>query len=127
MQSDQIRLRGDRALVIADTRRLDEYLPGLAVFAYNERQISDLEAKIAKLWEQMRGDIPLTELSRLGMLGRQNEIDGLVGDLARTRMSLDCGGSGDLSSGADAFSDSAAPSERARAYELSRRQGRDVG
>src|ERR1700728_295364 len=59
MQSDQIRLRGDRALVIADAKRLDEYLPGLAVFAYNEKQISDLEAKIAQLWEQMRSDIPL--------------------------------------------------------------------
>src|SRR5580658_6732807 len=88
MQSDQIRLRGDRALIIADAKRLDEYLPGLAVFAYNEKQISDIEAKVAKLWEQMRGDIPLTESSRLGMLGRQSGIDGLVGELARTRMSL---------------------------------------
>jgi hypothetical protein len=88
MQSDQIRLRGDRAQIIADAKRLDEYLPGLAVFAYNEKQISDIEAKIAKLWEQMRGDIPLTESSRLGMLGRQSGIDALVGDLARTRMSL---------------------------------------
>jgi len=88
MQSDQIRLRGDRALIVADAKRLDEYLPGLAIFAYNEKQISDIEAKIAKLWEQMRGDIPLTESSRLSMLGRQGEIDGLVGDLARTRMRL---------------------------------------
>jgi hypothetical protein len=88
MQSDQIRLRGDRALIIADAKRLDEYLPGLAVFAYNEKQISDIEAKVAKLWENMRGDIPLTESSRLGMLGRQRGIDGLVGELARTRMSL---------------------------------------
>jgi hypothetical protein len=88
MQSDQIRLRGDRALIIADAKRLDEYLPGLAVFAYNEKQISDIEAKIARLWEQMRGDIPLTESSRLGMLGRQSGIDSLVGDLARTRMRL---------------------------------------
>ena len=88
MQSDQIRLRGNRALIIADAKRLDEYLQGLAVFAYNEKQISDIEASIAKLWEQMRGDIPLTESSRMGMLGRQIGIDGLVGDLARTRMSL---------------------------------------
>ena len=88
LQSDQIRLRGDRALIIADAKRVDEYLPGLAVFAYNEKRISDLEAKIVKLWEQMRGDIPLTESSRLGMLGRQSAIDSLVGDLARTRISL---------------------------------------
>jgi len=88
MQSDQIRLRGDRALIIADAKRLDEYLPGLAVFAYNEKQISDIEAKVARLWEQMRDDIPLTESSRLSMLGRQSVIDALVGDLARTRMSL---------------------------------------
>jgi hypothetical protein len=88
MQSDQIRLRGDRALVVADAKRLDEYLPGFAVFAYNENQISDLEAKVAKLWEQMRGDIPLTESSRLSMLGRQSAIDAQVGDLARIRMRL---------------------------------------
>ena len=69
MQSDQIRLRGDRALIIADAKRLDDYLPGLAVFAYNEKQISDIEAKIAKLWEQMKGDIPLTEFEPLGHAG----------------------------------------------------------
>ena len=69
MQSDQIRLRGDRALIIADAKRLDDYLPGLAVFAYNEKQISDIEAKIVKLWEQMRGDIPLTEFEPLGHAG----------------------------------------------------------
>jgi hypothetical protein len=88
MQSDQIRLRGDRALIIADAKRLEEYLPGLAVFAYNEKQISDMEVKIARLWGQMGGDIPLIESSRFGMLGRQSGIDALVADLARTRMSL---------------------------------------
>src|SRR5271166_4049886 len=82
IQSDQIRLRGDRALIIADAKRLDEYLPGLAVFAYNEKQISDIEAKIARLWGQMGGDIPLIESSRFGMLGRQSGIDALVADLA---------------------------------------------
>ena len=87
MQSDQIRLRGDRALVIADTRRLDEYLPGLAVFAYSERQISDLEANIAQALGTDERRHSAYQSSR-GMLGRQGAIDGLVGDLARTRMSL---------------------------------------
>ena len=127
MQSDQIRLRGDRALIIADAKRLDEYLPGLAVFAYNEKQISDLEAKIARLWEQMRSDIPLTEFEPLGHAGASKR-DRRSGRRSRSHSNeFDGGGSGDLSAGADAFSNGAAPSERARAYELSRRQGRGVG
>jgi hypothetical protein len=88
LQSDQIRLRGDRALVVADAKHVDEYLCGLAGFAHNEKQIFEIETKISELWGRMRREIPLTEGPRIGELGRQGAIDRLVGELARIRMNL---------------------------------------
>ena len=87
---------GDRALIIADAKRLDEYLPGLAVFAYNEKRISDLEANIVKLWEQLRGDIPLTESSRWACWGAKAGSMVWSGSRSHSDES-DGGGPGDLS------------------------------
>jgi hypothetical protein len=88
MQSDQIRLRGDRALVVAGPAHIDDYLLGLAAFAYHETQIVGLEADLADRWRRLGEDIPLTETIRMRDLDRQAAVDALVGDLTRIRMHL---------------------------------------
>jgi hypothetical protein len=52
-QSDRVRLKGARALIYAAASVLDDYLLGLAAFAYNEIEIGELRSDVSEKWRQL--------------------------------------------------------------------------